>query len=564
MDPSRVAAFESLTVEKGGGSAPQLARDTVVGTIETSEDLREFTFVPRLGFAHRDEAELYHVQLVGGGDRGLTDLSGNAPADLPPVVEFRLEASAPANPVGGFVLRFEEPSEFGTGSADLRGQVFLDVADGVLRPRPPGRALAAVDRQNPVPGIMFPFSLGVQSPLSPLGSKLQMVWRYCDFGWLVTDESSYNLDIEGMYWAPVGGQAIPDYFERFEIRMAHSLQNPDEFVGNLVGLSGSGLYTKPNFYTRNILDDPLGEQQVVHPASLGYVVDPADLQISPGGVPLMPYPFNRSGAAYRSYTWRDTTILAQGGEFSGGLPLYVEVEPPISLYGGIAAGSLAQPGKVPSYGLPLLVEFRCYPSDEGVGLNALDISLALNSRATPNFRAYSTGGIDDASNRVPKDPDLELQPSGGFNPRSNPPGRPTRRQADNSLYMGAVDTVVRVSRAHSIWFQADFAAPDYEEALFEPPPEAWPPGTRIEVDYRGARGFPVASPGFFDAGEMDPYGNVAGARPDFFQDRPTWSTEVDELDGAPFLQLRLSFVNNVHTGSSLTLSGLGIAYREGL
>ena len=45
------------------------------------------------------------------------------------------------------------------------------------------------------------------------------VWRYVDFGFQVRDETKFNLDIEGLNWAPVGGQVIADFYEEFEIRL---------------------------------------------------------------------------------------------------------------------------------------------------------------------------------------------------------------------------------------------------------------------------------------------------------------------------------------------------------
>jgi hypothetical protein len=37
----------------------------------------------------------------------------------------------------------------------------------------------------------------VQTPLSPLGSKLQALWRYCDLGFSVRDETKYDVDVVG-------------------------------------------------------------------------------------------------------------------------------------------------------------------------------------------------------------------------------------------------------------------------------------------------------------------------------------------------------------------------------
>ena len=81
---------------------------------------------------------------------------------------------------------------------------------------------------------------------------------------------------------------------------------------------------------------------------------------------------------------------------------------------------------MPTAGLPLLMEYRCYPSDSGIGLNPLDISLAINSSAVPNFRAFSTGGVNTQSNPVKVNPDTNMAPLGGYNPTSSPPGKVAR------------------------------------------------------------------------------------------------------------------------------------------
>ena len=44
----------------------------------------------------------------------------------------------------------------------------------------------------------------------------------------------------------------------------------------------------------------------------------------------------------------------------------------------LSPAGLAGAGAIPSVGLPLLMEFRSYPSSISLGLNPLDISLALN------------------------------------------------------------------------------------------------------------------------------------------------------------------------------------------
>ena len=81
---------------------------------------------------------------------------------------------------------------------------------------------------------MHIFAPGVQTPLSNLGSKCQLTYRYCDFGFDLFDTAHYNVDVEGLYWSPAGGEASFDSYTEFEIRLAHASCVPDEFKeGNL-------------------------------------------------------------------------------------------------------------------------------------------------------------------------------------------------------------------------------------------------------------------------------------------------------------------------------------------
>ena len=107
---------------------------------------------------------------------------------------------------------------------------FFDLERGVIKPRPVTYSGVTADRTNPVPSIMIPFPPGVQTPLSPLGSKLHTVWRYADFGWQVLDETKHNVDVIGLNWSPIGGQVLSDFFEEFEIRLSHSRRLPDEAI----------------------------------------------------------------------------------------------------------------------------------------------------------------------------------------------------------------------------------------------------------------------------------------------------------------------------------------------
>jgi hypothetical protein len=559
MDPDTFRAFDTLRVLRRGVPDEELkARDIVVGAVRAEENLQEFSFVPRLPFANRD-ASLYVVELVGGAE-GVSDLSGSALVGTFSRAAFALALSQPVQANGGFALRFEERDELGrAGFSDLRGQVTYEAQRGILRPRPTVYASYPADRTNAIPNLMLPWAFGVQTPLSALGSKLQAIWRYCDFGFRVRDETFHNLDLIGLSWSPLGGRLIADFFPLFELRLAHARFLPDE-SNTTAGprYPASGLFGAPLEFTANLLAGPRGAQKAVHPRGLGYQVRPAELTVNGRGTPLLPFPWNRSGQPLTTFTWRDTTVLAKGGPSSPGVPLDIEVGPPLFLDVGL--GEVAGPGAVPTIGLPLLWEVRCFPSSQSLGLNSLDILLPIPGFPTPNFRAFSTGGIDQNGRPVFVDPDLAVHPSGGFNPTSSPPGLPTPLTADNTFYVGQIDTVVRVSRAVTAWIQAGSFAPRYVEPVIEPRRQAG--ASAILVEYRSADGFSAdAGDAPFDAARLDPYGEFSPGSVVFHGDG-TWSEDVHSADGAPFLQVRFSFLNDIEGSLSPELDSFGIAFEE--
>ncbi len=86
------------------------------------------------------------------------------------------------------------------------------------------------------------------------------------------------------------------------------------------------------------------------------------------------------------------------------------------------------------------------------------------------------------------------------------------------------------------------------------------------VEYRGATGFTGVSTQPFDATQINPYGNLApygdieSETTHFLTEERDWRRNLGAFDGARYFQIRLSFLNNVDTGLSATLSGLGIAF----
>jgi hypothetical protein len=188
----------------------------------------------------------------------------------------------------------------------------------------------------------------------------------------------------------------------------------------------------------------------------------------------------------------------------------------------------------------------------------------VNSSALPAFRAYSTGGTNRIGTTIRIEPDLEEEPDGGFNPLSTPPGKKTPFAADNTFYIGQMDYVARISRVHTAWIDTKGASPDFLEPVLEP--EIQQRGTELVLEYRGATGFgPDISP--FDAASLNAYGEPAtevGRQIDgqvqFLDGIRTWNRSIDALDGARYLQVRLTFASNLESLQSPELDALALAF----
>ncbi len=568
MDPSSLLPFDTMTLSRSPFDTDPGPFDIMVGEVIPSPDLREFTYVPSLPMQHTaGQTEDYFLRLTPGVD-GATDLAGNALADALPEISFTMDANATTEQTGGVVLRFSEASELDnepdpmTPTRELTGQVLFDTNLGRILSRPVSRTSIPADRSQPTPSIMTAFPGGVQTPLSPLGSKMQTLWRYIDLGMGASDSTTFNIDVEGISWSPASGAALFDFYDEFEIRLAHSRFQPDEV------LDAFGFPMWPNSglgknYSTNVLTPQISPLQVVHSRDLGYVVTPGDQYTNETGTAMMPYPLNRTGpvSEYTYYTWRDTSILGLGGPSGAGVPLNIEEQ----VLGPL--DPIAPANQVPSSALPLLMEFRCYPRDGAQGLNGFEIALAVGSSSVPNFRAFSTGGVSVGMNTITRNPDLQTQATGGFNPGSTPPGQQTRG-VDNSYYIGQLDIVTRVSRAYTIWFDlpnlvTDFAvtSPNYMAPVLDPRPEDLPEGTDLTVDFRGAS--LVTGDILFDAqGGLDAYGNPQGAGAVTFVGGSTWKPSISQIDGSRFFQMRFTFVSNTETGLTPTLSALGVAFQQ--
>jgi len=560
MDPQTLRSFDGFTVTRVANDPT--AFDYAIGQVVAAPDLRSFSWAHGpVPFSHiQGQSENYFVTLASGA-AGPTDLAGNELLFQLPQTSFSLEATQQTGENAGFALRFADADElFDDGFGELRnGQILYDIGNERILPRPVNRFDVAADRNQPLPSVMTPFTPGVQTPLSSLGSKLQTVWRYADLGFSGNDESSMNIDVEGLSWAPIGGNIVSDAYDEFSIRLAHSIWLPDEELDPMSGFPrwpASGLKM---VYTNNYLDPINDPGAIVHPRNLGYVVNPSNLYQASSGTSMLPYPLNENLEVenYQYYTWRDTAITALGGASGTGVPLGQE-----QAILGLAAGSTWTVGQVPTAGLPLLMEFRCYPSEEALGLNAFDISLAANSSARPNFRAFSTGGFDGQQLQE-VNPDNADTATGGFNPATGQmtPG------TDNSFYIGEMSIVTRVSRSHTIWFDSGFNSPTYAQPIVEPAPQNQPAGTSIQFAYRGAINVTGAGNNGIlnNAQTLDFYGDATqgNGNATFLGGDNSWRSDITQVNSARFFQARMTFISNTATGLTPELRSLAFAYFNG-
>jgi hypothetical protein len=172
------------------------------------------------------------------------------------------------------------------------------------------------------------------------------------------------------------------------------------------------------------------------------------------------------------------------------------------------------------------------------------------------------------------DPDQTSLATGGVNPQNGAPTIGT----DNVFYYGQADFVVRISRCHTRWLdtlssQTVFAAP---LLTLEGSPA---PGASAVLAFRGASSVTnTLATTWLNAALYDAYGdsysaaqftalNLPGTTPftpQFFPNTSdaSWRANLSGLDGARFVQVRLSFLANAATGETTAVDSLALAYRR--
>lgn len=432
------------------------------------------------------------------------------------------------------------------------------VADDLNQIQPPPQStvlrfcpeVVSGESQVPAATAAVRFGAPIQNPSNPHGARLQATWREIDLSLSRVDPFEFNLDVEQMYWGVfAAGSVVSDVFPTTSLFLGHGEYRPENCVGSfsaLPTLPDSGL--RLNFadnYAHN--RDRAGNREDAPPPHEAYrrkpwVLDPATLVREPNNVNRYA-PTPRFERPY--FTWRDEQVMAQGGNsglgsdtlsaarlfepyiiapFLQGQGRYVTVVNNTYTFNhGFWSNALQMQldgstrienrtgGALGSIALPLLADMWVEPfgSDNEQPLphggNGWQIALAVQSSSTPNFRAYSGGGVVNGQPRYVQNgtPDW-VNATGGYT--SN--GQRTQA-ADNSVYWTMVDFVTSKSVATSGFvdlldphrmpdpvvdprlgalFGRTFPAGQkiVYATLFDPPLDRQPEGTSIVAEYRAA------------------------------------------------------------------------------
>ena len=498
----------------------------------------------------------YYLHAVGG-QKGIRDLSGKPldfqrsnSADIFVSFPFYLDTNAGRHPnkrVATIARRFldQDEDEDTDGFLDHFGAVVYQ--NGQISGRPTSRLSAFVDDRNqlpspPNPPLSYcpggqtatltgatPFGQPIQNPLNPLGGRLQTLWREIDLSLSRTNPFDFNLDVEGMWWAPFQAtQSAPktsfDIFDRITLYVGHSERRPSPCVtipGSLPAYTQSGL---GNEFYHNFLRDlkkdatnprdrtQIADRQDPHAAfrDKPLTIRNEDSVFDPTGVNrFLPLPKFEGDL----YVWRDERLTMSGGGRGDPRVLSPFKAPFGEFWDNARWNPITVDGQVGSIALPLLVDFWVYPDDpdlpkddpwKATGFNGWQISLTVQSSPLPYWRAYSGGGrVGTQDNKV--NPATESRAQGGYNPITG--GRTP--WGDNSCYWCCLDfrksIAVLTSGFVSLEDPHNDAKKDYKdprlgpykwtndsprfETFFDPPLSQQPVGTKILAEYRAADKF---------------------------------------------------------------------------
>jgi hypothetical protein len=586
VDLATVDSLENMSVVLAPGANPTNAgpHDIAVAKIYATEAApTQFAFVPLLPLPHIEQhMETYHFFVLGGA-KGLRDVDGNPLSfglldfDAP----LTMDRSFPTNGSRGIVLRFDNILE-GPGPKQVVSGQLNSATPGSISGRPVSHFSRYADPSNLFVAVMAQFNLaGVQTPLVPLGSRQMGVYRHIDLNLSVNTLADLDLDVEGLSWAIFGNNPQSDFYPHLRIDAAHSRFFPDEIVSPQTLLPNypiSGLSTAS--FATNVLDPNNHPEETLFEGA--YTVNPNQIFTAPSGMKMISYPTFAD-----TYTWRDSSFspLALGGPNGNGVnpdQYFVVLGQPIPTPPApLKPYSVA---KVPSVASPLLFDFRTYPSSDPAtkGLNGYHVALACTSSSKPNFRVFSSGGLDTLGNPKAVVPDVAPDgtiPTGGYYPPGSTTGTPGTKTIPDGpeLYQGRVDFGVKHSRVYTHYFDLGSANTQFSNdgIILN---GSFPANTSIDLAYRGASTATAGSVN--DARCFDAYGNsYVGAGkdtvpPPFFAGGPpvdcgtstgqvpqsTFTNDVTAINGKRFVIFRLTFTGNLVTNASPSLTSFGFAY----
>lgn len=301
------------------------------------------------------------------------------------------------------------------------------------------------------------FGLPMQTPTNPFGARLQTVWREIDLSLSRVDPFDFNLDVERLYWgAHRNSTFLSDEFPQTSLYLGHAEQRPEPCFGAFSALptfpdSGLGVGFGDGYAFNR---DRRGRKEAALPhvgfEDATWVLDASLLVTEPNNVnrfaPLPPL-------QRPLFTWRDERSTAQGGDVRLGSDVrnpartfepYI-ISPSLQGMGRMVTlvngqvmfdfgrwnnaqnyrlGANPLPsdpltgGLLGAIALPLLVDLQVHPDGnasgrEPIGANGWQISLAVQSSATPSFRAFSAGGGPNRVRIGPGDPTWDTA-SGGI------------------------------------------------------------------------------------------------------------------------------------------------------
>jgi hypothetical protein len=548
------------------------------GPISVSADSRDFTMAPSAGIvdAFSEGTDLFVGLALQDGLDGVLDLAGNQlgfssfVAGATGQIQLTLDSSVGIPEDRYFALRFNKSDENGDGLSEFKGQYSTE--NGLMV----GRELVRFSRQadpsaNQWVGQRAAWSQsGIATPLTPAGAVLATVYGYHHLGLGVTAPSEYNLDVEGLNWAPFNGLVLDDFFPRYSIALSHSKRYPDDYINTATGYPDwpkSGMLKNAEFDLNTLgfdVDPDYENELVVFDRS--YDVVGSNTFIAESGQVYSPWPdFDQS------YTWRDNSFreaLSGGpdGSKAFGIPVSVTGQPPIYLA-----------GKWPSVVAPLLMRFRCYPRGDFFGWNGFQVQIMVPSSNVPAFRVFSFGG-NGSELVVPDIPEAGTKPVGGTST-----GGGAQKGYGPELYWGQVDFVVKVSRVFTHYFALGGVIDGVSSLVLEP--VAQPENTNVKVEWRGIEVIDTSGCAPEDLtplndaeSQFDGYGEFSGAaisRDRLVDPPPTtdfcatisepsaWTENVASLAAEEkwkYFQLRITFVSNIEKDLEPTLDAYGFSW----